>query len=135
MIRRASSLAVLLLLVTACGSKQQTLGRAQAGLETALVATNAARDAMVAWDELAQLRIVTDAQTREEGEAKLADHRDKRRGVMAAFTTAYTTIALAATSLSLYESGSTDAASVILLLQQTAKAVKAAHAALEAFKE
>jgi hypothetical protein len=90
---------------------------------------------MVAWDELAQLRIVTDAQTREEGEAKLADHRDKRRGVMAAFTTAYTTIALAATSLSLYESGSTDAASVILLLQQTAKAVKAAHAALEAFKE
>ena len=135
MIRRASSLAVLLLLVTACGSKQQVLGRANVGLETALVATNAARDAMVAWDELEQLKIVADAQTREEGEAKLAAHRDGRRAAMATFTTAYTTIALAATSLSLYEAGSTDAASVILLLQQTAKAVTAAHAALETFKE
>lgn len=86
-----SPLLVVCCLLASCGpsAKEKTL-------RTTLTGVNAAREALVAWDEAIQLEIARTASTRAEGEAQLAVHRTKRGRLVAAFETVYRLMAIAA---------------------------------------
>lgn len=77
---------------TACGGNQR-----QRTLHAALVAANVARDGFVAWDAAHQAKIISEATTREDAEAKLAAYRSRRDRVIEGFERAYRAIATAAT--------------------------------------
>ncbi len=82
-----------------------TTKHADKSLSTVLAATTAARDSFVAWDAQQQTWIVEQATTREEGEARLKNYRDKRQKVLKAFTIAYQSLASAAAVMPLVERG------------------------------
>jgi sirohydrochlorin ferrochelatase len=84
----------MLLLVVACGPSQK-----ERTLKSTLAGVNAAREALVAWDETTQLEIVRTATRRADGEAKLAQHRADRAEIVAAFEAIYRALAIAAMDL------------------------------------
>lgn len=90
MIRPNRILVIVLLLIGACShvSREDTI-------KTALIATNAARDAYVQHDATAQAQIVESATSLEDGKAKLAEYRAKRDKVMLLFPVVYYTIVAA----------------------------------------
>ena len=86
---------VLLVLLTALAASCGPSAREKA-LSVTLASLNGAREGFVSYDALAQERIVDQAQTFDEGQTALTKHRAKREPVVAAFTVAYATLALAA---------------------------------------
>lgn len=87
----------LLLLVTLCIFACTHAGREDT-IKTALVATNAARDAFAQYDDAKQEKIVAEAKTLEEGKTALKEWRDKRNKILAIQIIVYSSI-LAATRL------------------------------------
>jgi hypothetical protein len=122
-------------LVAACGGAQdRAVSHASAGLETALGATNAARDSLVAWDKDAQGAIVARATSEEDGKSALDRYRGARARVVEVFADAYAAIAVAATALALYDAGKANAAEVVAALTKVGTAVKEANDAYKALR-
>jgi hypothetical protein len=94
--RRARLLALALTtLAWACASapsRDAVLSRVQSGLD-------AAEKVFVARDGDMQMAIVAAASSREDGQAKLAEHRKKRDKIAAAFVFAYGAVAAASVDL------------------------------------
>lgn len=91
MTRPIHHLLILFILLAAC-----TKVARQDTISAALLATNAARDGFVQYDDVAQARIVAGATSLEEGKAKLVAYREERAKVLALFPVAYYAIAAAA---------------------------------------
>ncbi len=89
-----SLLGPILALLVACGP-----GARDKALRGTLTGVTAARAAMVTWDASTQDRIVADSTSREQGQAALAEHREDRAVLVAAFEASYFAIAIAATDL------------------------------------
>jgi len=85
---------VVVALLVACGP-----GARDKALRGTLAGVTAARAAMVVWDAQVQDQIVADSTSLEQGKAALAEHRDDRAVLVAAFEAAYFTLAIAATDL------------------------------------
>ncbi len=130
--RRQTAFALVLVILAACGGNFTK--RADKTLSTSLVATNAARDAFVSWDEKHQLEIVDRAASRETAEAQLKTYRQKRQDVVKAFAIAYAAIAAAAAAVPLVEKGKTSEGDLLMLLADTLKAANAAKTALDAIQ-
>lgn len=79
-------------LAPACAASQR-----ESTIKAALITTDAARDAFIAYDDTAQDKIVTAATSLEQGRAALADYREKRARYVTAFAVAYRAIAVAVT--------------------------------------
>lgn len=90
---RTAALAVVVLLVTACGP-----GAREKTIHTTLEAVNAARAAMVVWDDKVSDQIVATAPDEATGQVTLEQHWKKRDELVAGFEAAYYAIAIAATS-------------------------------------
>lgn len=88
---RRPAVAILLVLLVACGASARTRA-----LQSQLAITNVARDTFVAVSEKRQLQIVETATSREDGIAKLTAFRKARDPVVKAFEAAYRAIAAAA---------------------------------------
>lgn len=78
-------------LSSGCGASAR-----QRELRVSLAAVDASAAAFEEWDRHHQHDIVVAAQSREDGQAKLADYRASREKVVAAFEAAYRAIAAAA---------------------------------------
>lgn len=120
------SVAVLLLLALACcGGKDRkdTARIARASLGTALGATNSARDTFLTWAKAHELELVAAATSKEDGTAKLAAFRRDSQPIVAAFATAYTSIAAADTALALAEASPGDLARAVELATAAVRAV------------
>jgi hypothetical protein len=122
----------LVAVIGACGAS--TVERANRALATALVATNAARDAFTEYDGTHQLQIVVQAPTREAAEAALTAYREKRAYIHRALVGAYTALAVAATVLPLVENGQRSMVDVFAALGDAAAALVEARRALDALK-
>lgn len=81
------AIAVLILLVLACcaGGRREQVATAQAGLQTAMSAAEAAARGFEEWDRAHQGAIVAAATSEADGRAKLATYRQKREAVLLAF--------------------------------------------------
>jgi hypothetical protein len=125
-----------MLAVSACGgaSKTAALSRANAGLATALAATNATREVFVLGDADAQTAIVAAAPTEMVGRVALTVYRTKRMAVVEAFGTVYASIALASSALALYDAGEMGAPEVIAKLHKVAEAASAVQASIAALR-
>jgi len=88
---------LLTLLLLFASSVSCTKNRRQETLHDSIVAVNAARDGLTAWDRNHQQEIVDKATSREDGEAQLAAYRERRKTVADSFELAYRLIAVAAT--------------------------------------
>jgi hypothetical protein len=126
----------LLLFAVACGGadKAAALSRANQGLATALAATNAVRDVLVAWDADAQAKIVAEAVSEESARQALVMHRARRGAVLDAFVLAYGSIAIASSALTLYDAGAVDVSEVVIKLRQAAVSVAAVKTAVDALR-
>lgn len=82
---------VLVALTLGCGASQR-----ESTLRTSFVSINAVRDGFVSWDQAHQARLVQDATSLADGQAKLAAYRAARERVDAAFQIAYRAVAFAA---------------------------------------
>lgn len=84
MIKPNRVLVILLLVIGACthAGREQTI-------QTTLLATNAAREAFVQYDAIAQAKIVDSATSLESGKAQLVEYRAKREKVLALFPVVY----------------------------------------------
>ncbi len=134
--RRTPILLVLAVaLAAACGPRSDgpATDQARLGLQTALTATNAARDAFVAWDKDHQERIVAEATSLDDGKAKLAAYRMRRADVSASFVLAYSAIAGAATALALDDKH--DVSQIVTLAREALTAVVAVRAAVKQLQE
>lgn len=80
-------IALMALFASAC-----THNARQDTIKTALIATNAARDAFVSYDAVAQDKIVEAATSLEDGKTKLKEYRAKRDKVLALFPVVYYSI-------------------------------------------
>lgn len=130
-----ATLAGALILVAGCAAAQErALSKAHAGLETALSATVAAKDALVEWDAHAQAAIVAAAKTEDEGKQALAEYRAARAVVVVAFSEAVVALAQASSTLSLYEAGRENAAKVAEKISTAARAVEAFAAKVKALR-
>lgn len=65
-------------------------------IKTTLIATNAARDALLQYDDAAQAKIVESATSLDDGKKKLAEYRERRAKVIALFPIVYYSIIAAA---------------------------------------
>jgi len=81
------------------GSVSCTKNKRADTLRQSVLAVNAARDGFSTWDRAHQQSIVDAATSREDGEAKLANYRDRRRPVVDGFEVAYRALAVAATQV------------------------------------
>lgn len=133
---RRQPVAIVLLLVAVaagCGGGSFT-DHAHRSLNTALAATNAARDEFVAWDKAHQLELVDAAATKEAAEAALTAYRSKREPVLRAFTITYTTIAAAAAMIPLVDRGIKKDVDLLPLLSEAATAAMAIKDAYKALR-
>lgn len=92
---RTAALAIVAVLVCACGP-----GAKEKAVRTTLVSVNAAREAMLVWDDRTQDAIIEHATDEVTGQAELEKHRDKRDELVALFEASYYAIAIAATDTS-----------------------------------
>jgi hypothetical protein len=122
--------------LAACGGadKSGALSRANAGLATALAATNATRDVFIVGDADAQTAIVAAAPSEIVGRVALNVYRTKRAAVVEAFAVAYGSIALASSALALYDAGEMGAGEVIKRLHKVAEAAETVQAAIKALR-
>jgi hypothetical protein len=134
--RRTIPVLIVLAALTACGPRSDgpAIDQTRLGLQTALTATNAARDAFVAWDKDHQARIVEEATSLDDGKAKLAAYRMQRADVSATFVLAYSAIAGAATALALADT-ERDTAQLVTMAREALVAVVAVRAAVKQLQE
>lgn len=110
------------ILWSACGGS--VVDRTNKALNTALSATNAARDQFTKWDAQHQLAIVDKASTRTEAETNLKTYRTKRQRIVQAFTVAYTSMATAAVTIPLVQAGKRPERDLLKLLVASMDAVQ-----------
>lgn len=84
------NLVILAMMLSGCGPTQR-----QKTIHAVLIATNAARDGFVVWDDRHQLAIVERAPSHAEGAEQLADYRREREPIVKGFVAVYRAIAIA----------------------------------------
>lgn len=132
---RAHASALVLALLMACGGAQNRLDQAASGVNVALGATNAARDAMLAWDKQHQSELVESSTTKEQADAKLAHYRAQRKPVEKAFAAAYNAIAAAAAGLAVAQLGGNPDRELGPMLSEVIKAVLAVKSTIAAVQD
>jgi hypothetical protein len=90
-----AALIIVTTLIASCGP-----GAKEKTLHSTLRSVNAARAAFDVWDDRSQDKIIAEATTLEEGEARLELHRKKQADIVAAFEATYYALVIAATNLS-----------------------------------
>lgn len=125
MTRSITMTAFALILLAACASRQKTIESAERGLGAALGAVNATREVFVAWDAARQEEIVAAATSLDAGKVALAKHRALRGRLAEAFVLAYSSIALASSTLALYAVDKVSQAEVIARLIEVSTHVRA----------
>lgn len=116
-------------------SQQHVVERAGSVATTALAAVNAARDNFLEWNSAHELDIVDHATSMEEGTRNLAEYRERRQVVTAAFQAAYGAIAAAAALLPLAEAGKVTQVMLLDALSEVATAIEAIRGAVDAIME
>lgn len=128
------ALCVCFLAVLADCSKSRTIRTANATLQTALTATDAAQRSFVAWDKAAQERILDASDDRAIFEERIAAHRAKQARVREAFTATYAAIATAAALVPLLEADAISRAELVARVAEAVAAVKALRDAITAIQ-
>lgn len=120
--RQTTIVFFMLLALAACGprSTQPPPDQVKLGLQTALAATNAAREVFLLYSRDQEKRIAETATSLEDGKKRLADFRAKADDVAAAFAIAYTSIAAAETARQV---GGADGVRAVALAQDALLAV------------
>lgn len=109
--------------------------RTNKALGTAIVATDAARDQFLQWDKQHQLDIVDKATTREQAEAGLKAYRERRQGIVQAFTVAYTSMATAAATIPLVQAGKKSDRDLAKMLVDAIAAVQTVLASIQEIRD